>query len=239
MFVASYLEDVLGKAAVFTLATRDINRIATQSLLLGAHWQGLRNVVIVRGDPIRARDSGLVKSVNDYSTTGLISDIVRMNGGRDFRGLPLIDSTSLCPGATVDLSRGADQETSLAVRKVNAGAGFLLAQTHFRPYDLVKLQDTLSMIRNTEVPVFAGVQILDRDGIDFGNVPHQVRDDLHSGRSGPDIARELAFDLWSRGITTFYVIPTILPMGLRDYEAASDLIEYIKSLPTSRHATNR
>ena len=36
VFVAHYLQKELGKPAVFTLATRDMNPIAVQSLLLGA-----------------------------------------------------------------------------------------------------------------------------------------------------------------------------------------------------------
>ena len=127
----------------------------------------------------------------------------------------------------------------MAVRKVNAGADFLLAQVHFEAGDITSLQKSLSSVHEIHVPVFAGVQILDADGIDFGNIPYHVRRDLDNGRSGLDIARELALDLWSRGITTFYVIPTILRRGLRDYEAAADLIEYIRGLPTSHPISNR
>ncbi len=233
VFVAAYIQERVGRPAVFTLATRDMNRIAIQSLLLAADWHGLSNAVIVGGDPIRDLDRGRVTSVSDYTTTSLLSDITRMNRGLDFRGLQLSSATSLCAGATVDLSRGTDGETSLAVRKIEAGAEFLLSQAHFGVGDLVDLQHRASQARNARAPVFAGVQILDRVGIDFGNVPERVRGDLNSGRFGLDIARELASDLWTGGVSTFYVIPTILKGGLRDYEAASDLIEYIRTLPAS------
>ena len=239
VFVAAHLQERLGRSAVFTLATRDMNRIAIQSLLLAAQWQELQNVVIVRGDPIRASDRARVTTVTDYTTTFLLSDIVELNRGRDFRGLALTGPTSFCPGATLDISRGTDRETSLAVRKIEAGAKFLLSQAHFGVSDLVNLQTRVSQTGYSSVPVFAGVQVLSRDGIHFGSVPDRIRGDLDSGRPGLDIAKELAFDLWSRGITTFYVIPTILQRGLRDYEAASELTEYIKSLPTCRPATNR
>ena len=237
IFVASYLQEGLGKPAVFTLATRDMNRIAVQSLLLGAHWQGLRNVVIVRGDPIQSRDSGRVTTVSDYTTTTLLTDIARMNSARDFRGLALAAPTRFCAGATVDLSQGADREISLAVRKVNAGAEYLLAQSHFGVNDLVNLRSRMS--QGPEVQIFAGVQILSHDGIYFGNVPDDIRSDLDSGRPGLDIARQLVHDLWSEGISTFYVIPTILQRGLRDYKAASELIEYIRTLPSSPSDASR
>ena len=239
VFIASYLQEGLGKPAVFTLATRDMNRIAVQSLLLGAHWQGLRNVVAVRGDPIQSRDSGRVTTVSDYTTTSLLTDIVGMNRALDFRGLALAAPTRFCAGATVDLSKGADREISLAVRKVNAGAEYLLAQSHFGVHDLVNLRRRMSQGPNVQIPVFAGVQILSHDGIDFGNVPDDIRNELDSGRSGLDIARQLVFDLWSEGISTFYVLPTILQRGLRDYKAASELIEYIRTLPSSPFNASR
>lgn len=238
-FAAAYLQKELRKPAVFTLATRDMNRIAIQSLLLGAHSQGLRNVVAVMGDPIGKRDRGRVTVVNDYTTTTLLADVDRMNGARDFRGLALSGPTSFCAGATVDLSKGIDRETSLADRKVDAGAKFLLSQSHFGVQDLVHLRNQVAQCREIQVPVFAGVQILESDGLAFGNVPIAISSDLHSGRSGLDIARELAFDLWLEGISTFYVIPTIRERGLRDYQAAAELIEYIRTLPNSRSTASR
>ena len=216
-----------------------MNRIAIQSLLLGAHTQGLHNVVVVMGDPIGMRDRGRVTAVNDYTTTSLLADIDRMNGARDFRGLALSGPTSFCAGATVDLSRGIDRETSLADRKVDVGAKFLLSQSHFGLRDLVYLRNQVAQSREFQTPVFAGVQILEADGIAFGSVPVDISRDLQSGRSGLGIARELAFDLWLEGISTFYVIPTIREGGLRDYQAASELIEYIRTLPNSRSAANR
>ena len=239
VFVASYLQEELGRSAVFNLATRDMNRIAIQSLLLAAQWQGLHNVVVVGGDPIRERDRKRVTTVADYTTTSLLKDIVRMNQALDFRGLALSGATSFCAGATVDITRGINSETSLAVRKIEAGADFLLSQAHFSVDDLVDLRDRLSETRNTQTPVFAGVQVLSHDGVDFGNIPDEVRGDLDSGRPGLEIAKKLALDLWSAGVNTFYVVPTILRGGIRDYQAASELIEYIRILPSSQRTPNR
>ena len=41
----------MGIDATFTLATRDMNRLALQSQLLGAQMLGLENVIVVQGDP--------------------------------------------------------------------------------------------------------------------------------------------------------------------------------------------
>ena len=230
-FAAKYISDSYGKPTVFTLATRDMNRIAIQSLLLGASWAGLHNVVVVRGDPIRARDRDRVTAVGDYTTTALLSDITAMNRGLDFRGLSLSSPTSFCPGATVDIGRGFDVEASLAERKLASGAQFLLCQAHFSPADIGELRRRLSPSQGERSPIFAGVQVLDPTGIDFGNVPDATRRELDAGRPGLDIARELARELWSTGITNFYVIPAIRPRGVRDYTSAADLIDFIRALP--------
>ncbi len=70
-----------GKDAVFTLATRDMNKLALQTQLLGAQLLGVQNVVVVQGDPFGERDQTRVASVNDYTPTGLIAAIAQMNQG--------------------------------------------------------------------------------------------------------------------------------------------------------------
>ena len=233
-FAAKYLADCHGKPTVFTLATRDMNRIAIQSLLLGASWAGLHNVVVVRGDPVRAHDRDRVTTVSDYTTTALLSDIAAMNRGLDFRGLSLSRPTSFCLGATVDIGRGFEAEALLAERKLASGARFLLCQAHFGSADIGELRRRLSSPQGEGSPIFAGVQVLDPTGIDFGNIPDTIRRDLNAGRPGLDIAKELAHELWSAGITNFYVIPPIRPRGVRGYTSAADLIDFIRTLPAVR-----
>ena len=54
--VAHWLERETGADVVFTIATRDMNRVAVQSLLLGAQLLGLENVIVVRGDDFTERE---------------------------------------------------------------------------------------------------------------------------------------------------------------------------------------
>ena len=49
--LAASIKANLGKDVLFTLATRDMNKLALQSHLLGARLLGLVNVVVVGGDP--------------------------------------------------------------------------------------------------------------------------------------------------------------------------------------------
>ena len=229
--VAAHIQDRLGKPAIFTHATRDMNRIAAQSLLLGAHWMGVRNVVILRGDPIMERDRSTVRAVNDYATTGLLADIGRMNAGLDFRGEPLAAPTAFCAGAVCDLSLGADAEIALARRKIAAGAEFVIFQANF---DAAAFDDARRRIMDAfperDVALFAGVQIPELGGIDFGNVPAWVYRQLDEGKLSLDIAKEMAADLWARGVREFIVVPTAERGGRRDYRTAAELAGYIRGL---------
>src|SRR5688572_18167422 len=54
--VAYQLREGTGKGAVFNLATRDMNKLAVQTYLLGAQMLGLDNVVVIQGDPFNERD---------------------------------------------------------------------------------------------------------------------------------------------------------------------------------------
>lgn len=220
-----------GRAAAFNLSTRDMNRIAVQTALLDAAALGANNVVALRGDPIAERDSRRVSQVNDYSTTALLRDIRRMNGGQDFRGLPLRAPTRFNAGATADLSNPLEREAALTAKKARAGAEFILCQSahdsertlRFRHLVKTHLDDDPA-----DMPaLFVGVQIPTAEGPVFGDFPERSLAELRAGRSGLDIATENAASLWRAGFRFFYIIPPILTNGARDYETANRLLEWL------------
>ena len=87
--LAAAIRRETGKETTFTIATRDLNKLALQSLLLGAQMLGLENVIVAQGDPFNAHDLTLTRPVNDYRPTELIAGIRAMNNGADFRGASL------------------------------------------------------------------------------------------------------------------------------------------------------
>ena len=116
------------RVSSFALLTRDMNRLAIQSYLLGAQMLGLENVVVAQGDRFSASDAEGVATVSDYSPTELISNISQMNQGKDFRRRNLDSPTEFCIGATVDTGQEPGRQAALAHRKVMAGASFLITQ---------------------------------------------------------------------------------------------------------------
>ncbi len=211
-----------GKDAVFTLATRDMNKLALQSELLGAQMLGLRNVVVVQGDPFGQQDQARVASVNDYHPTGLIAAIAQMNQGVDFKEGQLRSPIDFCIGATIDLSRGIEEEAQLAVRKVQAGAEYLITQPVFNVDHVAQYWESYAYHSGKAgtPPIYFGLQILEKDCVLFSSVPESVRGELEEGRSGADIALELYQKFQEARLNNIYLVPPIKPGGARNYEAA-------------------
>ena len=219
-----------GTDVVFNLATRDMNRIAVQSRLLGAQMLGLENVVVLQGDRFSPEEAERVKAVNDYTPTSLIASAAAMNDGLDYRGSKLRGATSLCIGASFDLARDLDREVALTQRKVDAGAHFLIAQPI---YDLGVRHAFLDAYERStaaplDLPVFWGLQVLDKDGIVLGNVPPEMRQQLDEGRPGVDIAIELLRQFVDDGVRGVYLVPPILRGGARHYDAARQVLASVR-----------
>ena len=230
--LAASIRQQMGKEVVFTLATRDMNKLATQSLLLGAQLLELENIVIVQGDPFTERDRAAVSPVDDYVPTGLIAAIAQMNHGLDFRESELRAPTDFCIGGTVDLSRGVEAEAALAARKVGAGAHFLMTQPVFSAEEAARFLDAYSdqEDRPPVVPVFFGLQILEQDGVIFSSVPESVRNELQSGRPGVDLALELYNAFHAANVHNIYLVPPIRRGGARNYTAARDFLEKARGI---------
>ncbi len=222
---ATVLRDRHGAEPIFTLATRDMNRLALESMLLGAQALGLENVIAVAGDPFGPRDTAA--AVYDYRPTELIAAIAGLNSGTDHRGSSLRSPTDFCIGATVDLGRGIEREARLAARKVAAGADFLITQPVYDPADIDRFADAYSRAHGEPLsaPVFYGVGMMEAEGVSFAAVPQWVTDDLAAGRSGVDIALQVWEGLRGAGATDCYLVPPIRRSGARDYAAAGRFLE--------------
>ena len=206
-----------------------MNRLALESLLLGAQALGLENVIVVAGDPFGPRDTAT--TVADYRPTELIAAIANLNSGTDHRGSSLRSPTDFCIGATVDLGRGIEQEASLAVRKVAAGADFLITQPVFDPADVVHFTEAYARTHGNalSLPVFYGVGIMEPDGVSFANVPQWVTDDVAAGRSGVDIALQVWERLQAAGVADCYLVPPIRRSGARNYAAAEEFLARVEA----------
>ena len=220
-----------GKDVAFTVAARDMNILAAQSLLLGAALLGLQNVIVVRGDDFTPAELRGVKPVHDRTPTALIRSIRDMNDGIDFRGRPLSDPTGFCIGATVDANRSAASQASLTRRKIESGAHFLISQPGFTteaPLRFIRAYER-SYGAPPAVPLFFGIQMIAPGSRAFSPVPDSIRDSLQAGVSPADIAIQAIYNFIEAGITAFYLMPPIFPGGARDYPSAAQVLQHFKA----------
>ena len=234
--LASSIKRAANVEVIFNLATRDMNKLAVQSHLLGAQLLGLENVMVVQGDPFTERDLAQLKDVSDYSPTALIRAMNAMNEGADFRGAKLGAPTDFCVGGSIDLNRGIESEAALTYRKVLSGAHFFLAQPVFSTQEIQDFYVAYRSVAGSELlqPVFFGVQVLAKDGVIFSNVPQNIRADLDKGRSGTDVALEILGRFLEIGLKRIYLVPPILRGGARDYEAAQVVLATARSWQRDR-----
>jgi len=149
-----------GLEPVLQMACRDRNRIALQADLLGAHALGLRNVLCLTGDPVRAGDQPNARPVNELESVRLLRMVQQLNQGLDPVNGALPDGpTALFAGAAADPQSPSWAGLRTRVRrKAEAGARFLQTQM---VTDLDALRRFIDEIAAPlDLPVLAGVFLL-------------------------------------------------------------------------------
>jgi methylenetetrahydrofolate reductase (NADPH) len=149
-----------GLEPVWQLTSRDRNRIALQAELLGAHALGIRNLLCLTGDPVRAGDQPSARPVNELEAVRLLEQVGAFNRGEDPLGGALPDGpTSLFAGTAADpQSRSWSGLKSRLVRKQAAGARFIQTQMVMDTEALRRFVDEIAAPLG--LPVLAGVFLL-------------------------------------------------------------------------------
>ena len=149
-----------GLEPVLQLACRDRNRIALQADLLGAHALGIRNLLCLTGDPVRAGDQQKARQVNEFESVKLLRQVDAFNRGEDPAGGSLADgATDLFAGCAADpQSQSWSGLQRRLTRKRDAGARFVQTQMVMDPQALERFQSELA--GPMDLPVLAGVFLL-------------------------------------------------------------------------------
>jgi methionine synthase I (cobalamin-dependent)/5,10-methylenetetrahydrofolate reductase len=134
---------------------RDRNLLGMQSDLLGMYAQGIRNILIITGDPPKLGDYPDATAVFDVDSIGLTNVVNSLNKGIDIGGKRLSEPTGFHIG--VGVNPGAiniDYEISRFELKVEAGAEFAITQPVF---DIKLFENFLKRIKHCRIPVLAGI----------------------------------------------------------------------------------
>ncbi len=149
-----------GLEPVLQMACRDRNRIALQADLLGAHALGLRNLLCLTGDPVRAGDQPDARPVNELESVRLLRMVQQLNAGLDpVKGALPDGPTALFAGAAADpQSSSWSGLRSRMRRKAEAGARFIQTQMVTDADALRRFVEEIAAPLG--LPVIAGVFLL-------------------------------------------------------------------------------
>ncbi|MBR4673177.1 MAG: bifunctional homocysteine S-methyltransferase/methylenetetrahydrofolate reductase [Victivallales bacterium] len=144
-----------GIETVVHICGRDRNMIALQSDMLGAAACGLRNFLLITGDPPKLGNYSFASGVFDTDSIGLVKLQKHINHGIDLGGQPIRPATEAVVGVGADPNAlDFDREISRMREKVAAGADYITTQPVFAPEALFRFMDAIS---DLNIPVIAGI----------------------------------------------------------------------------------
>ena len=149
-----------GIEPVMQISCRDRNKIALQSDILGANALGIKNILCITGDSVKAGDQHDAKAVHEFESVRLLKQIQAFNKGIDPTLGELSDKKTLIfAGAAADPSCRNQRSLENRMRKKKeAGAGFIQTQMVMERENLMEFCEKIS--NPLEIPVIAGVFLL-------------------------------------------------------------------------------
>jgi methionine synthase I (cobalamin-dependent)/5,10-methylenetetrahydrofolate reductase len=220
-----------GVETVPHLTTRDFNIIGLQAVLLGA-WTvgGVRNVLVVTGDPPAVGDYPETSGVYEVDSVGLVKVLNRLNQGTDWSGKTLGGATNFAVGVAVNpVADDLDTEIERFQAKIEAGAHFAMTQPLFDPEHWHAFVKKLGA--KPPIPVLVGIWPLNsyKQALRLNNevpgivIPQPVLASLESAGAN---ARECGFEVarqmlaWARTeLSGAYLIPPF-----KRYEEILDIL---------------
>jgi homocysteine S-methyltransferase len=149
------IEQQVGIETVTHYACRDRNLLGMLSDLLGASAIGLRNLLLITGDPPKMGPYPSATAVFDIDAIGLTNLVRNLNHGRDPGDNAIGKPTEFVIGvgvnpAPIDL----EQELRRFAWKLDAGAEFAVTQPVF---DASQLENFLNRTEGQRPPIVAGI----------------------------------------------------------------------------------
>lgn len=129
VLMAEKVKNETGLAVMPHVCCRDKNAIAMRSMLLGAHINGIKNMLIITGDPVQTMVRQSVKAVFNFDSVGLMNIVKNMNEEI------FLESPMHYGGAINQGRRNLDVEIQRVRKKMDAGAEFFLTQPVFSKAD--------------------------------------------------------------------------------------------------------
>ncbi len=219
------IQEEVGMPALMHVTTRDRNLLGLVAHLLSAHELGVRNLVVITGDPPKMGDFPDATAVYDLDSIGLLRLVRGMNRGFDPGGKAMGSATRfLCATGAEPAAKDYAREISRLKQKRDAGAELVMTQP---VYDPAVLERFLTDIAPLEIPVLVGLLPLAsyrneeflHNEVPGMSIPEAVRERMRLAGSGAParkegvaIAREMLEQVKDR-VAGAYIMP---PFGKHD-----------------------
>ncbi|MGZ8848583.1 MAG: bifunctional homocysteine S-methyltransferase/methylenetetrahydrofolate reductase [Pyrinomonadaceae bacterium] len=155
MATAVLVQQQIGIEAVLHYCCRDRNLLGMMSDILGAQALGLRNLLLITGDPPKMGPYPDATAVFDIDAIGLTNMVNKLNHGLDIGNNPIGEPTAFSIG--VGVNPGAvnmEEELRRFEWKIEAGAEYAITQPVF---DTAQLRSFLKSIERCRIPIVAGI----------------------------------------------------------------------------------
>jgi homocysteine S-methyltransferase len=157
ILTAIMIEQQVGIETVLHYTCRDRNLLSMQSDMLGAHAIGLRNMLLITGDPPKLGSYPNATGVFDVDAIGLVNMVYKLNGGFDLGERPIGSVPSLSIGVGVNpVHRDFEYEMNRFHWKVKAGAEWAITQPVFDMESIYRFFDYIEK-HDLKIPIIAGV----------------------------------------------------------------------------------
>jgi len=194
--IAARVQSEVGIDTILHTCGRDRNFLGMIAHLIGAHVLGLRNLVIITGDPPKMGDFPDATAVYDLDSIGTLKLASRLNQGVDPGGKPLGATTSflLATGAEPAAINYPREIARLRDKKA-AGAEIVMTQPVYSPDVLDRFLDDVAPLK---LPVLVGLLPLAsyrnaeflHNEVPGMQVPDAIRERMRKAGSGPAARKE-------------------------------------------------
>jgi methionine synthase / methylenetetrahydrofolate reductase(NADPH) len=155
MAVAVLIQQQVGIEAILHYCCRDRNLLGMHSDLLGCAALGIRNLLLITGDPPKMGPYPEATAVFDIDAIGLTNMVSLMNRGLDLGGNSFGEPTAYTIGVGVNPGHlDLEYELRRFDWKVKAGAEYAITQPVF---DVRQLEYFLKRIESMRIPIVAGI----------------------------------------------------------------------------------
>jgi methionine synthase / methylenetetrahydrofolate reductase(NADPH) len=155
LVLAVKMQEQLGCETLLHVCCRDHNLLGLQATVLGAHTMGVRNLVIITGDPPKVGDYPDATAVYDVDSIGLLKIVHGFNRGVDPSGKALSEATRFVLATGVEPAAQDFEREMLRLRqKIAAGANLIMTQPIYDPKHLMRFFEATA---DLDVPVLVGL----------------------------------------------------------------------------------